>query len=45
MFKKLLEGYLEEKHPEKMDAIMNGDEAMTKDMEDAFWGWVDTRNA
>ena len=41
MLKKLLEGYLKEKHPEKMDAIMNSYEAMTKDMKEEFWRWVE----
>lgn len=45
MFKKLLEGYLREKHPEKMDAIMNGYEELTEDMKDEFWCWVDEQYA
>lgn len=42
MLKKLLAEFLREKHPEKMDTIMNRYEAMTKDMKEEFWRWVET---
>lgn len=44
MLEKLLAEYLREKHPEKMDTIMNSYEAMTKDMKEEFWRWVETYN-
>ena len=44
MLKEVLAEYLREKHPEKMDMIMNSYEAMTKDMKEEFWRWVEAYN-
>ena len=44
MLEKLVAEYLREKYPEKMVAIMYSYEAMTKDMKEEFWRWVETYN-